>query len=252
MPPLALHTAIAKEIADRLGHRTIDADLGSFYLGSTAPDIRVLLRCQREKTHFFDLHRFDQQNSVRGLFQAYPDLAQPDGLGPSTVAFLAGYISHLVMDETWIQDIYRPHFGTGSPLRGDIKANILDRVLQYELDRRQRSDSEKIARITREVAASALAVDVGFLDIESIHRWRQIATEVVNYSPDWERFRYIASRHLRAAGVDTPEAFAEFLKGLPDMLAEAMKYLGPQRLQAFLDRSLERGLEAIREYLQCE
>lgn len=251
MPPLALHTALAKEAADRLRHRTIDADRGSFYLGATAPDIRVLLRWERERTHFFDLGRYDEQDSVRGLFQTYPQLGRPDGLNPSTVAFLSGYVSHLVMDERWITEVYRPYFGMGSPLAGDIRANILDRVLQYELDRRQRSDSEKIAEIVRDLTASALEVRVDFLDRESIQRWQEIAKEVVSFPPDWEPFRRVASRHLRAAGIDTPEAFAEFLRGLPDMLAEAMKYLSEERLQAFLEGSLAGSLEAIREYMRC-
>lgn len=251
MPPLALHTALAKEIADRLRQRTIDDERGSLYLGATAPDIRVLLRWERERTHFFDLGRYDEQNSIQGLFQAYPQLARPDGLGPATVAFLAGYISHLVMDETWITEVYRPYFGVSSPLGGDIKANILDRVVQYEMDRRQRSEGGKMAQIGRDLAAAALELEVEFLDKESIQRWQQIALEVVNLPADWEPFRRIASRHLRAAGIDTPEAFAEFLRGLPDLLAEASKYLSQERLSAFLDRSLEGGLEAIKEYLQC-
>ena len=43
MPPLALHTAIAKDIADRLNLATLDDERGSLYLGSTAPDIRVAM-----------------------------------------------------------------------------------------------------------------------------------------------------------------------------------------------------------------
>ena len=44
MPPLALHMGIAKELADGLRHKSLEADLGAYYLGSTTPDIRVLTR----------------------------------------------------------------------------------------------------------------------------------------------------------------------------------------------------------------
>ena len=59
MPPLGLHTAVAKEVADRLRHRLLQDEAGSLYLGSTAPDIRIITRWERERTHFFDLSCFD-------------------------------------------------------------------------------------------------------------------------------------------------------------------------------------------------
>jgi hypothetical protein len=74
MPPLALHTAIAKEVADRLRAPALDDERGSLYLGSTAPDIRVITRWERERTHFFDLDCFEEQSGVTSLFESYPDL----------------------------------------------------------------------------------------------------------------------------------------------------------------------------------
>ena len=44
MPPLALHTAIAKNVADALRLSALDDERGSLYLGSTAPDIRVMTK----------------------------------------------------------------------------------------------------------------------------------------------------------------------------------------------------------------
>ena len=123
MPPLALHTALAKEIADRLNLAALDDERGSFYLGSTAPDIRVITHWERSRTHFFDLERFDEQSGVSALLEAYPVLTNPDDLSPQTRAFTAGYLTHLVTDETWITTVYRPYFGERSPLGGDIRAN---------------------------------------------------------------------------------------------------------------------------------
>src|SRR3989304_5278072 len=90
MPPLGLHTVIAKEVGDRLRHRVLDAERGNLYLGSTAPDIRVITRWERGRTHFFDLHNFDEQNGVAGLFSAYPRLGKPGSLRPGTGGFRAG------------------------------------------------------------------------------------------------------------------------------------------------------------------
>src|SRR3989337_4254471 len=90
MPPLGLHTVIAKEVGDRPRHRLLDAERGILYLGATAPDLRVITRWERGRTHFFDLHNFDEQSGVAGLFSAYPRLGQAGSLRPGTAAFVAG------------------------------------------------------------------------------------------------------------------------------------------------------------------
>ena len=236
MPPLSLHMGIAKELADRLRHESLEADLGAYFLGSTTPDIRVITRWERARTHFFDLNDFGHQDGVATFFQEHPDLANPRCLDASTRSFVAGYVSHLVMDEIWIEDIYRPFFGQRSPWGGDARANVLDRVLQYELDRRERTKREIMEAVRRELAASALEIQVSFIDAETLHRWRDISVEVAAHAPDWASFRYLAGRYLRAYGIGTPEALDEFIKGVPEMLSETVKHVGWDHIQAFLDR----------------
>ncbi len=249
MPPLALHMAMAKELADRLHQPALDGDRGAYYLGSTAPDIHVITRCERERTHFFNLNNFDAQSGIDGFFKAYPELARPDRLNASTAAFLAGYMSHLAMDEVWIVDIYRRYFGERSALKGDVRANVMDRVLQYEIDRRERAKTELMAHVREELLATPLEIDVGFIDGPTLERWRQIAAEVASSPPDWDRFRTIAGRSLKAYGVATPEAAQEFMKNVPELLAEATHHVNADRLQVFLDRSIDDSLEAIKGYL---
>lgn len=252
MPPLTLHVVIAKEAADRLHHRILEEGRGDLYLGSTAPDIRVITRWERERTHFFDLRSFEEQSGVTGLFQAYPRLASPGTLNRETAAFVAGYLTHLVMDESWINTIYRPFFGERSPLGGGLRANIMDRALQFAMDRERRSDRELVAHVLDEVTRCELALEVDFIDGDTMRRWREIILDVVNHPPDWERFRYVAGRHLREAGIESPDDFQEFVRTLPDLVAETIQYLTPERVQAFREESLKLSLEAIREYLECE
>jgi hypothetical protein len=251
MPLLGLHTVIAKGVADRLRHRTLEEERGNLYLGSTAPDIWVMTRWQRGRTHFFDLSNFDEQSGVAGLFEAYPRLRDPGDLSAATGAFVAGYVTHLVMDELWINTIYRPFFGERSPLSGGVRANIMDRVLQFSLDRQKRIDRELMAHVLNEIARSDLALDVEVIDGDTLGRWKEVILEVVNHPPDWERFQYIASRHLRAAGIESPEQFQEFLQSLPDLVDETLRYLGEKRLRQFMERSLEESLRAVKEYLEC-
>ena len=249
MPPLGMHMTLARELARQLGRSAIESDPGAYYLGATTPDIRVITRWERARTHFFDLDRFDEQSGVASIFATYPDLATPAQLNDSTMAFLCGYISHLEMDEAWIVEIYRPCFGERSPLGGDVLANLLDRVLQYELDRREREDRTVVQEIRDELLASACDVAVGFIDQETLLRWREVSADVLCQAPEWDRFGRIAGRHLRAYGVESEADLAHFLRNIPDLLDQSIRQVTPERLDAFQERSRRRAVEAIREYL---
>ncbi len=249
MPPLTMHMTLARELASQLAHPALDAEPGAYYLGATTPDIRVLTKWDRARTHFFDLKDFSEQSGVAGVFRSHPELASLDGLSQGTIAFLCGYISHLEMDEAWILNVYRPCFGERSPLKGDVLANLLDRVLQFELDRREREDRAAVAEIQRDLLASTMAVAIGFVDEETLCRWRDVSADLLNQRPGWDRFGAIASRHLRAYGVESEADMAHFLRDIPDLLDQSIRRVTPQRIEQFQQRSRQRALAAMREYL---
>lgn len=251
VPPLALHMVVAGQIANAVGHPLLDGQRGALFLGSTAPDIRVLLRWDRERTHFFKLEELAEQSGTRELFRAYPALAQPEKLSPATVAFVAGYVTHLEMDEVWIGQVYRPCFGRHSPLKGSLRANILDRLLQYELDRQRRADRQAMHRIVEALAQVPPEMEVWLAGREELESWRQVTAMSADMPLDWRPFRYAADRYLRGSGLESPEDYQAFLAAAPALLAEALAYVGPARLQAILERSVEAGLRALREYLGC-
>ena len=250
MPPLALHAAIAKEVADSLCLPALDDERGSLYMGATAPDIRVITRWEREQTHFFDLSNFEEQSGIAGFLSSYPDLARPTALNTPTVAFVAGYITHLVMDEAWINTIYRPHFGERSELGGGLRANVMDRALQFSIDSGRRQDRNLMLHILDAITRVDLALDVGFIDYETLRRWRELMLDVVNSPPDWERFREGARRHLRT-DIESNGEFEELARSLPELVDETLRYLTPERVQAFMEDSLRGSTEAVKEYLQC-
>jgi len=249
MPPAVLHMSVARTLADALVAADLEADRGAYYLGATAPDIRAITRWDRERTHFFNLADFGHQDSVKALFAAHPELADRANANASTAAFLAGYISHLVLDERWIQDVYRPLFGETSALSGSQRANSMDRVIQFELDRREREDRGLLEKMRKEILASALEVTVGFIDIEAIRRWREVNLDFLQAPPTWERFRNFASRHLRQYGIEDPEQVEAFMAEVPGLLEESLDHVGWERVQAYLDTARARALAAIREYL---
>ncbi len=249
MPPLTMHMTLARELAPKVAQPALKAEPGAYYLGATTPDVRVLTRWDRARTHFFDLNDYDEQSGVAGILQAYPELASPGRLKQSTVAFLCGFISHLEMDEAWILDVYRPCFGDRSSLKGDVLANLLDRVLQFELDRREREDRTVVAEIRRDLLAATVEEAIGFMDHDTLLRWREISADVVSQSPGWDRFGVIAGRHLRAYGVESEADLAHFLRNIPDLLDQSIRQVTPERIEAFQQRARERASAALREYL---
>ena len=246
MPPLGMHMTIARELAGRVGHAALASEQGAYYLGATAPDIRVITRWERSKTHFFDLDDFEHQRGVDRIFAEHPQLANASCLNEGTVAFLCGYITHLEMDEAWICDVYRPCFGERSPLKGGPLANVLDRILQFELDRRERDDPDVVNEIRDHLLASTIEIVTPFLERETLLQWRDISAEAVVREPDLRR---LASRHLRAYGVESDADMEQFVKSVPDLLEQAVREVTPDRIDAFQQRSRERAVESIREYL---
>lgn len=249
MPHLAFHMSVARELANLVRNPVIDADRGAFYLGSTGPDMRILSRADRMSSHYFDLDCLEQQNATESFFQAHGDLRDPARLDDATAAFVAGYLTHLVIDEIWITDIYRPYFGPDSTLRGDARANVLDRVLQYEMDLQRRLDRLAMEDIRQQLVATDLAVHVGFLDEAILARWRDVVVDMVSRPPDWGRFGKTASRFLAVAGVSTDEEVDEFMKTLPSLLEETKAHVGDEQMKMFLVKANALTLKTLEEYL---
>ena len=253
MPPLAIHTRIAKDTADRLRSETLDSQRGNLYLGSTAPDIRILTRWERERTHFFDIHNFDEQRCVESFLANNPALADAGSLEERTRSFIAGYLSHLVVDEMWIAALYRPFFGERSPLGGSLRANIMDRALQFSMDADTRLDTDLMAHILEAVARCDLEINIDFIDQPTLKEWHRVISDFARQQPDWERFRTRARRHLEATGnlsVDDEE-YEELARSLPDLVDETLRYLSRERVDDVMRGSVDESVRVVKEYLRC-
>lgn len=245
MPSLGSHLASARLLADRLAHADIDADRGAYYLGATAPDLRLITRGEREDTHFFTLDDLEAQDSVARLFATHPRLATPADLTGETRAFMAGYLTHLLMDQHYIERIYRSYFGVASKFGEDPRGNLLDRVLQYELDRRER-EQDALAGVREAMAATSAAAEVDFIARDTLLRWRDAAVDIASHPPTWDRFVRMATRHL-----DRSEEEAERLvRDIPDLLRDTLDHVTQERVDAFLEETTAATADRLREYLQ--
>lgn len=252
MPPLAIHTRIARETADQIQSETLNASRGNLYLGSTTPDVRVLTRWDRQRTHFFDIHNFEDQSCVSSFFENNPSLADAGALDSRTAAFVAGYVSHLVVDEVWIAAVYRPYFGERSPLSGSFRANVMDRALQFSMDADTRSDSDTMLHVLQAVAECDLDIPIDFIDRDTLGRWHGVVTDFVQTQPDWERFRTRVRTHLESLGQTTSDGdYEEIVLSLPELVDEALRYLGRERLETVMRESVDASTRAVKEYLTC-
>lgn len=227
----------------------MDENKGSYYLGSTAPDMRFLVGASREDTHFLTLDCEEGASGVKAMLQAHPELDDSAGLSPATRAFVAGYLSHLVTDEAWIYQIYRPFFGKSSPMCGNAMANLLDRVLQFDLDRRERLYNKDMSVIRAELSASAPVVEVSFIDAASLKKWREFVFIATTRKSNWEDFRHFAEKYLIWMRQIAPEEQDSFFASFDDRVEQARMMVPEEALKGFRERSITDSVRAAREYL---
>lgn len=250
MPPICLHLGIAKEAIERLRHPVVDGNKGSYYLGSTAPDIRFFVGAGREETHFLPLESEDGKSGIKPMLRAHPELTESTDLNPATKSFVAGYLSHLVTDEAWIYRIYRPFFGKSSPVGGKPIANLLDRVLQFELDRSERLDTKKMSAIRIELNGSADGIAVSFIDAPDLKRWSEFVLTIADRKANWEDFRRFAESHLIWAQQIAPEERERFFASFDERREQVLKMVPREQLEAFREQSIVNSMKAAEEYLE--
>ena len=249
MPPICLHLGIAEKAIERLHHPIVDGNRGSYYLGSTAPDIRFFIDASREETHFLPLESEDGESGIKKMFRAYPELMESTGLNAATKSFVAGYLSHLVTDEAWIYKIYRPFFGKMSSAGGNPMANLLDRVLQFELDRSERLNSNKMSAIRMELNGSSDGVTVSFINASDLKRWSEFVFVATTRKPNWEHFRQFAEKYLIWMRQIAPEEQDIFFASFTERRQQVLRIVPPEQLQVFREQSIVNSVKAAQEYL---
>ena len=247
MPNLPAHINLAMQTADVLGHPDVDAYLGYYLLGSTSPDIRVITRQSREKYHFTDLDFQHVGSGVQGMFSAHPELQNPDSLDGPTRAFMAGYITHLIADETYISELFRPYFGNQDVFEDATTGRLLDRALQLDLDREV---WQQVEGLLKDVEFAPERVQVGFLELEALSKWRDWVFEVVTRGFTWERLRFMARRIAAGDGEHPVDELVDaFLDGLPHSLDQIYDIVPHEKVEGFKTGAVESLAEAVGEYL---
>ncbi|MFA5368058.1 MAG: zinc dependent phospholipase C family protein [Dehalococcoidia bacterium] len=250
MPLIYYHLSIASEAAETLGSPILLDNIECYLGGAISPDAHFVGNVTRVQTHFFDLMEDNEQSGPNLMFQKHPSFQDGSELSEATRAFIVGYVCHLIVDDAWTTDIYRPFFSKNSPLHGDTPANMLDRLLQYEADRRERLDKPRLAAIRERIKRWNADMDIGIVDNTALCNWRDFvwATTVRDVN-DADLRMFVQAFLVSRERVSMDEAEA-FLKDMPGKIEWVVEYVGEDRLAAFRDKCIKRSIETAREYLR--
>ena len=245
MPNPATHIEMAYRTAQIVDTPVIGQNMGCYLIGSTAPDVRVITKKGREPYHFASLDFDEVGAGVRGLFDQYPELVTI-GHGP-TRAFFAGYISHLILDETWITKMYRPHFGVNGLFETEAYGAVMDRAMQLELDLKALEDFD--GRLA-DLAKFEGGLNVPFIDTDILAEWHRWVTDFVTQEFSWGRLRFMARRIAR--GDEGHPAFHiadEFVRGMPGTLDGLHEVVPTKNLEDFKQDAITEIVGRVEEYL---
>jgi hypothetical protein len=226
----------------------LDADLGCFLLGSTSPDIRVITRRDRETYHFASLDFELVGAGMSGLLCANPHLASGAVEQARTKAFVAGYITHLIADEVWIVEMFRPYFGSAGVFGDEVVGMVMDRVAQLELDRRAWPAME---RSLPKVGDGVEDVELGFIPSETLVEWRDWVVPFLAGGFSWDRLRFMARRVAGGNGDHPAHGVTdEFLRSVPEGKDRLYEIVPEDRLAAFVQRAVDIQSQTVSDYLR--
>jgi hypothetical protein len=247
VPNLPAHIDLAWQAADRLGHRALDENLGSFLLGAVSPDVRAITKRDRAEYHYAPLSFTEIGEGVRGLFAAHPELLGKPQSDAAAAAFVAGYITHILLDESWIAGVFRPHFDGSGAEYDDAVSKVMDRALQLELDRLA---EQAVARAIPMIGSATMPTDIGVIPPATLEEYRFFVLELLGQGFSWERLRFMA-RRIAAGNEEHPanRVADEFLESMPESLDRLFDRVSRGELAKFRERAVDRLAGALEEYL---
>jgi hypothetical protein len=247
-----MHIYLAHQVAEQLDRGYVYDNIGSFFLGSTTPDIRAMTKWPREQTHFSLLSVEEVGTGTRTMFENYPALLEGEGVTDATRSFMMGYISHLAADETWITSVYRANFDTTvvqARLTADqVQADIWDRAIQLDMDRQSLPDLQHKIAAQEAVSCGDEGVSVAFLGDGLLAEWKQWVGRFMGMEFDWERLKRALNRMYRDND-DVQYSVGEFLERMPRSLEEVYEKIPEARVEAYRQQAVAATIAQIREFV---
>lgn len=251
MPNLPSHIELAWRASGELSDSRLTQNMGCYLLGSTAPDVRIITKRPRADTHFFELGSGQPGDGVAGLFAAHPELRSPES--DAQAAFVAGYITHLVADETWIVSMYRRHFELGPDGAGDFDsrdaAQLFDRAAQLLMDI---PSETRVKSLLPEIESVEDGLAAGPVSAAVLTEWRAWVLDFLAGDSPYrrERLRHMASRISgRDSGHVAHDLAERFIADVPGGLETLYERVSRTEIDGYRDRVIAALVETVGDYL---
>jgi len=246
LPNIPTHIHLALDVSSKLGNSLGFGLLGPFLLGSTSPDIRAMTKTQRQDTHFASLDSLYITEGVDRLLDTYPQFTDSKRVSRHTQAFIAGYICHLIADQTWVIEIYRPYFGNYSLFSDPAEANVYDRALQLKLD----SDCQDSVRAASyKLEGAELGVELPFINKETLKDWRAWVMKLCQTEFTWNRLKFMALRQDPVNHEIALKVANNFIESLPFGLELITQRLPWSKVVNYHQSVVAKATEIVQEYL---
>lgn len=222
-----------------------EAAQAAFYFGAIAPDARVVSGQPRESTHFFTIPFSDDQPAYLNLVRTWPALAAPEALSAERAAFIAGYMTHLIMDQTWVEQVVLPCLFIDDAEWGPEHANwgIYNLLMAYLEFEAVDSLPGQVGDLLHQTRSRRW---VPFIKDVPLNQWRGHIAGFINAQPN-------GVLKLLARGSGMPVEELRALVNSPERMQEAAFCVAPlERLEAFRTLTAARCAEAVRAYLGGE
>ena len=254
MPGLCLHINIGNTVLENNPHPASKKYPGSFYLGTTAPDIRTYTGQDRKETHFFDLNINADQDPVKNLSIEYPGiLSHLSEVSPQS-AFIAGYITHLLADKRYIESIYRKFFlkNMDSDFNPNDEEqlifNLFDRTLQFELDRQEREKQDTLINALNHITNQAHKYNIPFINNVDLNQWSSIMISIVAQPPFYDKYPHLMHSHLSKLGYSS-DKILKHVNDYKKNIDDTFNIVTQKYMKQFINETVKISLNAIMEQI---
>ena len=218
--------------------------LAAFCLGAISPDARIISGQARADTHFFDIPiTAGAPSAEQHMLHTWPELAHLRLDELPRRAFVAGYITHLVMDQTWLEQIVMPALYIDGERWSQRHPNwrlysILMTYLEFRAGEQVSQDQLEALR------AAAPQAWLPFLSDHQLCNWRDnVLGNIDSGGP-----RRISRMFAYSNGM-TPGRLEQIVTSGEAMAREAFNRVPQASLLAFEEAADRRSTHAILAYL---
>ena len=220
-----------------------DACRSAFLMGAVSPDVRAIGGQTREQTHFFTIPPDDDRPAPAMMCADWPQIARAATLSAPQAAFIAGYMTHLIMDQTWVEMVVMPGLYLAGSAWGLRHPNwrlycILMTYLEY------RAAARLPASSARQMSGAAPQGWLPFVADRDLAAWRDRVGKLI----DGGGPRLVSSALSQSCGLD-PARMEEIVQSEPEMAREAYPTVSQDRLLAFEAETARRSRDQVIAYL---